>query len=136
MPSSVCIRTSRNGDTEWYPPLPRMARCSRIGTRTGMVSMPVIFKSEYELQPELQLPRISSRQDLARGRRGQTRIRQPQVDVVQRVEHLPAELQILFLRELKILRQIAVQRRQARPRHDADTGIAELISRRIGERVR
>jgi len=50
---SVRIRTSRNGDTEWYPPLPRMARSSRIGTRTGMVSTPVIFKSEHELQPEL-----------------------------------------------------------------------------------
>src|SRR5437667_1364690 len=109
MPSPVRMRTSRNGDTEWYPPLPRMARCSRIGTRTGIVSMPVIFKSKYELQPELQLPRISRRQDLARSRRGQTRIRQPQVDVVQRVEHLPAELQIFLLGELEVLRQIAVQ---------------------------
>src|SRR5436190_1411588 len=60
-----------------------MARFSRIGTRTGMVSTLVIFKSEYELQPELQLPRVSGGKDLARGRRGKTRIGRPKVDLVQ-----------------------------------------------------
>src|SRR5712691_11117519 len=113
-----------------------MARRSRIGTRTGMVSTPVIFKSEHELQPELQLPRISGHQDLARGRRAETRIGRPEVDMVQSVEHLPAELQVLFLGERKVLRQIAVESHRARSGHDADTGIAELISRRIRERVR
>src|SRR2546430_16470603 len=113
-----------------------MARFSRIGTRTGMVSTLVIFKSEYELQPELQLPRVSGRQDLARGRRGKTRIGRPEVDVVQSIEHLPAELQILFLSELEILGEVAVESSHAGSSHDTDAGIAELISRRIRECVR
>src|SRR5437773_1177579 len=50
-PSFVRIRTIRNGDTEWVPPAALMARFSRMGTRTGIVSMAVIFKSEYDLQP-------------------------------------------------------------------------------------
>src|SRR5437667_428936 len=113
-----------------------MARFSRIGTRTGMVSMPVIFKSEHELQSELQLSRISCRQDLARGWRGKTCIGRSEVDVVQSVEHLPAELQILFLGELEILGQVAVESRESWSSHDADSGIAELISRRTRECVR
>src|SRR5262249_24629474 len=113
-----------------------MARFSWIGTRTGMVSTPVIFKSEYELQPELKLPRVSGRQNLARGRRGKTCIGRPEVDVVQGVEHFPAELQILFLGELKVLRQIAFESRHAGSSHDTDAGIAELISGRIRECVR
>src|SRR5258708_15248908 len=136
MPSSVFIRTSRNGEMECNPPLPRMARFSRIGTRTGMDSTRVIFTSEHELQPELQLPRISGRQDLARGRRAKTCIGRSKVDVVQSVEHLPAELQILFLGELKVLGQVAVKGGESGSSHDADPGITELISGRIRECVR
>src|SRR5262249_5305090 len=113
-----------------------MARFSRIGTRTGTDSTPVIFTSEHELQSELQLPRVSGCQDLARGRRSKTRIGRPEIDMVQSVEHLPAELQILFLGELKILGQVAVQSRDSGSGHDSHSGIAELISRRIREGVR
>src|SRR5260370_3831537 len=42
-PSSVCTLTRRNGDTEWEPPLARMASSRRMGTRTGMQSILVIF---------------------------------------------------------------------------------------------
>src|SRR5437016_5159418 len=40
--SLVWTFTSRNGETECTPPFARIARCSWIGTRTGMHSMEVI----------------------------------------------------------------------------------------------
>src|SRR5437763_81895 len=43
-PSFACIFTSRNGETECDPPRPLlMANSGLIGTRTGMVSMRLIF---------------------------------------------------------------------------------------------
>src|SRR5947207_13531472 len=44
IPASVCTFTNRNGESECDPPRPDlMAKFARIGTRTGMVSMAVIF---------------------------------------------------------------------------------------------
>src|SRR5438876_60028 len=101
-----------------------------------MLSTLVIFKSEYELQSELHLPRRPRRQDLARSRRAQPGVRSPQVDVIQRIEHLPAKLQELLLRDGKILHQVTIQRRQTRPRQDAHAGVSKLSSRRVGKSIR
>ena len=88
------------------------------------------FYCKMKLQPELHDARVAGGQDLAEAGRIRCDVRRTEIRVVERVEHLGAELDVAPLAEDESLRQREIEVRQPGPAHDADAGVAERLRRR------